>query len=126
MPCTETSQVEAERLLAAGQALLAKVRFVDTGANPGAGGYLNLLLVALAGLLVSTVMLQGSVFKRAIAYVGILASALDLGYCLAFALLPDVNGAVLALVFIPAAGLFWMVWHILVGWRLIKLGSPEV
>lgn len=118
-----TSQVEAERLLAAGQALLANIRFVDAGSNPGAGGYLSLLLVAMAGLITSIVMLGGSIFNRATAYVGILAGALDLAYCLVFALLPDVNGEMLALVFIPAAGLSWMVWHILVGWRLIKLGS---
>ena len=117
-----TSEAQRTSLLAAGQALLALNRFSSPGAHPGAGGYLSLLLVASASLLVSVVMLRGAVFNRATAVVGLLASALDLAYCLAFAFIPSLNGETLAVTFIPAAGLFWMVWHILVGWRLVRLG----
>ena len=116
---------EAERaaLQAAGQALLALNRF-GSGAHPGAGGYLNLLFVAAASLLISLVMLRSRAFNRGTAIVGILASALDLAYCLAYAAAPG-SAALLAVVFIPAAGLFWMVWHILIGWRLIRLERLE-
>jgi len=109
-------------LLAAGQALLALNRFSSPGAHPGSGGYLSLLLIAAAGMLASVVMLRSDVFRRATAYVGILANGLDLAYCIAYALLPTVPGELLSVLFIPAAGLLLMVWHILVGWRLFQLG----
>lgn len=108
-------------LLAAGQAMLALNRFAGLGSHPGTAGYVSLLLVALAGLILSLVMLRSERFPRAAAVVGILAGALDLTYCLAYAFLPMVDGETLALLFIPAAGLLWMVWHILVGWRLYRL-----
>lgn len=119
------SAAERAALLAAGQALLAGIRFGGPGAQPGAGGYLSLLLVALSGLLISLVMLRSGQFGRATAIFGILAGALDLAYCLGFLFLPGVGGEGLALAFIPAAGLFWMLWQVLTGLRLYRLGhSP--
>jgi hypothetical protein len=70
-------------------------------------------------------MLRSDVFNRATAYVGILASALDLAYCIAFAFVPTVDSDLLAVCFMPAAGLFLMIWHILVGRRLYRLGRLE-
>lgn len=110
-------------LLAAGQALLALNRFSGPDAQPGAGGYISLLLVAVASLLASIAMLRGDLFRKAIGIVGIVASALDLAYCLAYICLPSLDSQTLAVTFIPAAGLFWMIWHILVGWRLTRLGG---
>ena len=109
---------EAQRtiLLADGQALLAINRFNSLS------GDLSLLLIAIAGLIASIVMLRSDVFSRSTAYVGILASAFDLAYCLAFACVPAVDGERLAICFIPAAGLFLMIWHILIGRRLYQLG----
>jgi hypothetical protein len=108
-------------ILGAGQALLAVNRFSSAGAHPGSGGYVSLLLVALAGLMVSSIMLKGRVFRRHTAYVGILANTLDLAYCAGYLVAPVGARAVLAVMFIPAAGLLFMVWHILVGWGLLKL-----
>lgn len=119
-----TAESQQAALLAAGQALLALNRFGAAGSHPGTAGYISLFFVAAAGLLISLVMLRSALFNRATAYVGILAGGLDLAYCLAFALVP-VDGELLALLFIPAAGLFWMLWHVLVGWRLCRLGRPE-
>jgi hypothetical protein len=48
---------------------------------------------------------------------------LDLAYCLAFALVPGMNRELLSVMFIPAAGLFWMIWHIMVGHRLYRTGA---
>lgn len=99
-------------LLAAGQALLA--------AYQGTGMYLSFLFLALAGLLTSLVMLQGSLFGRATAYVGILACLLDLAYCLTFAWVPALTAYLLS-----AAGLLLMIWHLLIGLRLLRLGRPN-
>jgi hypothetical protein len=119
---------EAERsaLLAAGQALLALNRFSDAASSPGTGGLISLLLVALAGLLASLVMLRSTIFSRAAGFVGLLASSLDLAYCAGYIFLPSVEGSLLAVLFIPAAGLLLMVWHIMVGWRLYRLGRRPV
>jgi uncharacterized membrane protein len=77
--------------------------------------------VAIAGMVFSLVMLRSRLFGRATAYVGMVASGLDLAYCVAFAALPMVDSEILALLFIPAAGLALMAWHILVGWKLLRL-----
>ena len=120
-----TTEAQRTTLLAAGQAMLAINGFSDPGAHPGAGGYMSLLLIAVAGMITSVVMLRSDVFNRAIAYVGILASALDLAYCIAYAFVPAVDSELLAVCFIPAAGLFLMIWHILIGRRLYRLGRLE-
>lgn len=114
-----TSEAQRAGLLGAGEAMLAISRFASAGA-PGSAGYVSLLLVAAAGLITSLVMLRSHAFNRATAYVGIVAAALDLAYCIAYLFLPGVE--LLAVFFIPAAGLLLMVWHILIGWQLFRLG----
>ena len=118
-----TTDTQRTMLLAAGKAMLAINRFSSPGAHPGTGGYVSLLLIAIAGMITSVVMLRSDVFNRATAYVGILASAFDLAYCITFAFMPTVDSELLAVIFIPAAGLFLMIWHIMVGWRLYQLGK---
>jgi len=118
-----TTDAQRTMLLAAGEAMLAINRFSDPGANPGTGGYISLLLIASAGMITSFVMLRSGVFNRTTAYVGILASGFDLAYCTAFVFLPTLDSELLAIIFIPAAGLFLMIWHIMVGWRLFQLGK---
>jgi hypothetical protein len=113
-----TDQTQRMLLLAAGQSLLALNRF-GVGAHPGSTGYLSLLLVALAGLLLSAIALREHRMGKAVAWVGVGANGLDLGYCLAFALAPFAMRAQLAVLFIPVAGLLFMVWHILLGWHLV-------
>jgi len=117
-----TTGAQKTTLVAAGEALLALNRFTAPGSHPGSGGFLSLLLIAVAGTIASVVMLRSGLFKRATAYVGILAGALDLAYCIAYALVPTVDSEMLAILFIPAAGLLLMLWHIMVGWRLYRLG----
>ena len=111
-----TTAVQRSMLLADGQALLTMSQF----SSPGR--YLSLLLIGVASLLTSIVMLRSKMFNRATAYVGMLAAALDLAYCLALAMLSAVDSEVLALYFIPAAGLCLMIWHILIGQRLYRQG----
>ena len=119
------SDAQRTTLLAAGQAMLATNRFSSPGAHPGTGGYVSLLLIAVAGMITSVVMLRSDVFSRVTAFVGILASAFDLAYCIAYAFVPTVDSELLAVLFIPAAGLFLMIWHILIGRRLYQLGRLE-
>lgn len=116
-----TTDVERTMLAAAGQAMLAVNRFSNTGAHPGAGGYFSLLLLAVAGMITSVIMLKSAVFNRATAIVGILAAAFDLAYCITYVFVPSVESRLLALTFIPAAGLLLMIWHIMIGLRLLRL-----
>lgn len=120
-----TTDAQRTTLLAAGQALLAISRFSSYGAYPGSGGYMSLLLIAIAGMITSAVMIRSAVFNRATAYAGILASALDLVYCVVFAFVPMIDSETLAISFIPAAGLFLMIWHVLIGWKLFQLGKAR-
>ena len=118
-----TNDTQRTMLLAAGQAMLALNRFSGPSAHPGAGGYMGLFLIAAAGMITSLIMLKSDLFSRLTASVGILAAGFDLAYCAAFAFVPGVNAELLAIIFIPIAGLFLMVWHIMVGWRLCQLSK---
>jgi hypothetical protein len=117
-----TTEAQRSRLLAAGEALLALNRFSAPGAHPGSGGYVSLLLVAVASMMAACIMVRSDLFNRVTAYLGIVAGAVDLAYAIGYAFVPAVDSELLALLFIPAGGLLWMVWHILVGWQLYRLG----
>lgn len=115
-----TTDAQRSMFLAAGQAVLALGAIYQ-----GTGIYASFLLLAVAGLIISAIMLRSNIFSRVTAYVGILASAFDLAYCIAFAFLPAVDIELVAVCTIPAAGLLLMIWHILVGRRLYQLGRLE-
>jgi hypothetical protein len=109
-----TAAPERSQLLAAGQAMLA----IN---NWGTGIYLSFLLVALAGLLSSVVMLRSTVFNGITAIMGIIASSFDLAFCLAFFLVPAQYTSLVGIILVPAAAPFLVVWHILIGVRLLQL-----
>lgn len=120
----DTTEAGRSALLGAGQAVLAAY-------NPGTpyqgtGIYLSFFLVAAAGLLISMAMLQSTVFGRKTAYVGLLASGLDLGYCLAVLLVPGAALEVIGMLLVASAGLLLMVWHILIGLRLLQMGNSTL
>jgi hypothetical protein len=106
-----TSEAQRTDLLAAGQIVLAGND--PLAAIPGTIALVSLLLVALAGLLFSMLLLAS---HRVAAIVGLLASGCDLAYCLVFPLTPIAPVYLL----LAAAGLFWMIWHLLVAWVLWK------
>jgi hypothetical protein len=108
-----TSEAQRADLLSAGQSLLA-INSPMTGL-PGTGTYLTWLLVALAGLAFACLLWPT---HRATAVVGFLASGCDLAFCLTFAFSP-----ILQIVFMSLGGLFWMLWHLLVGCILFKLSK---
>jgi len=105
---------EQSVLEAAGEALLS--RGGTSAAYQGNLMTLSLFLIAAAGLMFSILILRGCQFRRVTAIFGILAGALDLLYCSTVLFLPT-----LAVILISAAGLCYMIWHILVGLRLLKI-----
>lgn len=114
-----TTDAQRAMFLAAGQAMLT----TNGTIYQSTGIYMSFLLMAIAGLIVSIVILRSSIFSRVTAYVGILASAFDLTYCITLAFIPAIDADLIALWTQPAAGLLLMVWHILIGLRLLRLGS---
>ncbi len=102
---------EADRaaLLAAGEALLAI-------GSRGAGVYLGLFLVTLAALMFSIAMLQGGIFSRLTAYMGIVGNACILCYFVTLIFAP-------ALTWLPhtVGAIPLVVWEVLAGLRLLKL-----
>jgi len=113
-------EVERSMLLAAGEALLA---IHNPGAVfQGAGVSLGLFLVTIAGLIIAVVMLRSDVFGRATAIIGILAQGFMLVYFFTWSFGPAIRAIPPSL-----SGLFLFVWYILIGIRLLQLGSkiPE-
>jgi hypothetical protein len=102
------------QFLAAGEALLATH-------NPD-GVNLGLFLVALAGLIVSVVMLRSHVFSKATAVFGIVANSLVLTYFVAMPVVPSI-----AFLFPAASAPFRLLWYILIARWLFQLGRgvPE-
>jgi len=82
----------------------------------------GLLLVSVAGLIVSSIMFQSQTFSRTTAYVGILAHALSLADCLRQAL---TSSEIITLLVILPSALLLMTWYVLVGRRLYRLGQIE-
>jgi len=108
-----TTDAQRSVFLAAGQAMLA------IGLQ-GTGIYMSFLLLAIAGLIISAVMLRSNIFSKVTAYVGILASVFDLAYCITLAFVPAID-----VYLVSAAGLLLMIWHILIGRRLYQLGRTR-
>ncbi|WP_424359160.1 DUF4386 family protein [Methanocella sp. MCL-LM] len=116
-----TTDAQRSTLLAAGQTMLSM--YNPGTVYQGTGIYLSFLLVAVAGLVISIAMLRSKFFGRTTAYVGILASVLDLGYCLAVIIAPGATLTVIGTLFVASAGLLLMIWHILIGLRLLQMGG---
>lgn len=112
-----TTDIQRSTFLAAGQAVLA-----NTNQRAVGGFNMGLFLVSVAGLIISSVMLQNNSFSRVTAYVGILAYTLSLADYLREALTPS---ATIALLVILPNVLFLVIWFALVGRRLYQLGRLE-
>ncbi|MFP4378721.1 MAG: hypothetical protein ACLFP4_16895 [Spirochaetales bacterium] len=108
-----TSATQGSDLLIAGQAVLAGSD--PLAALPGTAALVGLLLLAIAGMLFAIMLLP---HHRATAVVGLLAGGCDLVYCFVFPL----TSVAPVYLLLAAAGLFWMVWHVLVGRMLWRFG----
>jgi hypothetical protein len=103
-----TTDAQRSGLLAAGQAMLAIYQ--------GIGVNIGLFLFLVAIMMISGVMLWGNIFDRVTAYAGILSGAVSLLYYISSAFTSN------AIFILEAAGVFFVVWVILVGRRLLQLG----
>ena len=115
-----TTDAQKSTMLAAGHVVLA------SGYNPGAvyqssGFYLSLSFVAVAGIIMSIVMLQSGIFGKATAFVGVVAGFFDLAYLIGLLFVPTSDVAILGVICIAAAGLLLMVWHLMIGVKLYQL-----
>lgn len=109
-----TTDVQRSTLLAAGEAILA-----NTNQRAIGGFNIGLLLISIAGLIVSSVMLRATSFRRLTAYVGILAFGFSLADYLRQAFTSSV---IITLLLIFPGALLIVVWFSLVGRRLLQLG----
>jgi hypothetical protein len=107
-----TTEAQRSIILAAGQAMLAIYE--------GLGVDVGLFLFMIAILMISVRMLWSQVFDRTIAYVGILAGVVAVIYYISSAFTS------LAIFIFEVAGLFFVVWTLLVGRRLIQLDSDTM
>ena len=108
---------EKPSLLAAGQALL-----INTSQRAVGGFNLALFLITTSGLIISIVMTQSILFSKTIAYIGVVAFSLSLLDYLRQALTSSV---LVALPVILLGALFLLVWFIMVGLRLWRLGTAQ-
>jgi hypothetical protein len=114
---TAATDVQRSTLLAAGQAVLA-----NTGQRAVGGFNMGLFLVSVAGLIISSVMLRSDSFSRLTAYAGIVTFVLSLADYLRQALTTSV--IITLLVVLPNV-LFLVIWFVLVGRRLYRLGHLD-
>lgn len=109
-----TTATQRDQLLAAGEAILASDMWHGTGAFMGG------VLLQSGALLISVVMLQGKVFSKAVAYVGILTHGLDLAHFVVLLWAPGLGTMLTAV-----AGTLYLAWFPLIGRRLFQLGQRE-
>ena len=110
-----TSDAARTQLLTAGEALLAADIWHSTSAILGG------VLLQCGAVLISVVMLRGSIFSKTTAWLGIVMHGLDLAHIVGGLLLPAAGFVLLAI-----AGPLYPVWFILVGLRLLRFTrSPQ-
>ena len=101
-------------LAAAGEAMLVR------GEHGGLGVFFSFILPTLSALVFSFVMLQGKVFSKANAYVGILGNALMVIYIVLVTFASSVKN--MAMVFAMPGGLLLVAWMVMLTIRLFQLG----
>jgi hypothetical protein len=107
-----TTTVQKSQILTAWLTITSPTR-----ATPETTGF---LFVAIAGLIISTVILRGKVFNNAIAYVGITGFIITLANQISIIVAPAI-----ATILMPLNGLAWLIWWILVSRKLLQLGKSN-
>lgn len=109
---TAASDAQRSMFLTAGQTMLA--------INNGTGLFMAFTLYAVAGLIISVIMLRSNTFSKVTAYAGIIGNVLQLGP-------PPGYGPAIFFkidpILIGIGGVFLMVWLFLIARRLFQLGS---
>jgi len=104
-------------LAAAGEAMLVR------GEHGSLGAFFSFLLLTLSALVMSLVMLQGNVFSKANAYIGIVGNTFMLIYVVLVTFAPAVKD--MAMAFAMPGGLLLLAWMILFTIRLFRLGNSK-
>jgi hypothetical protein len=111
-----TTESQKSFLLAAGQTIIA-----NTGQRAVGGFNMGFFLVSISGLIASIVMLRSTNFSKSTAYIGILAFTISLADYFRIVFIP--SALLLLLIIAIVSGLLLIIWFILVGRRLLKLGK---
>ena len=109
-----TTDAQRAILAAAGEALLAR------GADFTLGSLSGFLLLSIAQIVISCVMLRGSIFSSTTGYIGIVGFTCLLIFTIWTTLLP--NSFDVAMWLAMPGGLLAMAWNILVAQKLFRLG----
>jgi hypothetical protein len=109
-----TTEAQKSIILAAGQALM-----INTGQRSVGGFNMGLLLISVAGIIMSTIMLKSNNFSNKTAYLGILTFIISLAEYFRMILIP--SELTLLLILAILSGIFLLIWLIMVGRSLIKL-----
>jgi len=109
---TESQQAKIE---AAGVAHLAR------GAHGSMGAFMGFFLSSIGTLIIGFVMLQGKVFSRVAAWVGIVGIALLMIYTIGNTFISNA-GEIMLIIAMPG-GILMIAWYIMVAIKLFKLGS---
>ena len=104
-----TTDAQRSLLVAAGQAMLAE--------GQSRSGILH---IEFACLVISAVMLRGTVFSKAAAYSGLMGNLLLMVVDVHLAFVPTLLSVWMPIA--AGAGLSMMIWYVLVGRRLLQLG----
>ncbi len=104
-------------IAAAGEAMLAR------GEHGSFGAFFSFLLPTLSALVFSFVMLQGNVFSKANAYIGIFGNALMLVYVVLVTFAPAIKD--IAMAFAMPGGLLLLAWMVMITIRLFRLGTSK-
>ncbi len=110
-----TTDTQRAMLTAAGQAMLS------VGQSHTPGTFLGFFLSEIAGIMISLVMLRGNIFSKTSAWAGILGGASLLIFEVCSSFIPALFNA--AMIFAMCGGLMTMTWYILLGLKLLQLGS---
>ena len=112
-----TTDAQRSMLLAAGQAMLADQIGV------GAGTYMALFFLGVAGLIISAIMLRSEIFGKITASVGILANVITLAFYLGLAFVSTSLPLGVDLYYV--SGLLSLIWYFQIGRRLYQMGRLE-
>ncbi len=113
-----TTDAQRSLFMAAGQALFS------ISIEHGTGPYMGLLLIAVAGLIVSVVMLRNKTFNKVTAYAGILANVFQLVEPPVI-LVPANFYQNIGLYLILISFVFFVIWYILIARALFRLEYLE-
>lgn len=110
-----TTSEQISQLLAAGEAIIASDMYKSTG------GIMGGIFLQSAAVLISVAMLRSSNFNKKIAYIGIIGNGLDLARIVLNIFIPGNSADILMVI----AGPLMLIWLLLLGLRLYKLGRLE-